>query len=105
MKKETIKTIHRSMRTHFLGIRFPLFRGMYVRRMVRELVENRSLLDVLSQCLRRLVSVRRSIRSRLLTEYNKLGQVTLAARLRRCKLARKEPMRLVLRRKTSKKGM
>ena len=105
MKVGKIKLKNRSKRIHFRGIHFPLCRVTSVQLMVRELVDTRSSPDGLFQVLRRSLSVRRNTRFHRVTEYNKLGPATLAEHSHRYTLAHKELKRLVLRQKTSKKGI
>ena len=105
MKVRKIKLTHRSKRIHFRGIHFPLCRALCVQQMVRELLDTQSSPDGLFQVLRRTVLARRNTRFHRLTECNKAGQVMQAVCSRRCRLARREPVRLVLRRNSSKKGI
>ena len=105
MKVGKIKLKNRSKRIHFRGIRFPLCRVTSVQLMVRELVDTQSSPDGLFQVLRRSLSARRNTRFHRVTEYNKLGPATQAARSHRCTLAHRAPKRLVLARSSSRKGI
>ena len=85
------------MHIRFAGRMFPLYRAKCVQLMVRELVDSQFSPDGLFEVLRRTVLARRNTRFRLVPEYNKAGQVLQVAGSRRCRLARKGPMRLVIR--------
>lgn len=85
--------MHQKMRIRSAELGFPLYRALCVRLLVQGLVDTRSLPDGLFAVLRRTVSARRNTRFRSVPEYNTAGQATLAVRLRRCTLVRREPVR------------
>ena len=105
MKVGKIKLKNRSTRIHFPGNRYPLCRVMCVQQMERALYDTLFSPDGLLQELLRSLSVRRNTRFHRVTEYNKLGPATQAARSHRCTLAHRVPKRLVLARSSSRKGI